>query len=117
MPLPRKVKIWGHDYVIKTMHDPHYLGEAVMGLFKPNDQEIVLSRKYLKKKPVREVEVLLHEIMHGICHNSKMFEVVHDEKERDRLEEHVVGLMANGVVAIMKDNPELIDFFKENING
>lgn len=105
--------MWGHDYGVKTVRDPHYLGEAVMGLFKPNEMEIVLSKKWLDKKPTREAEVLLHEIMHGIAHNSQMFGNMTDVKEPGKLEEHVVSVMANGLVAVLVDNPELTDYLKE----
>ena len=117
MKPPSKIKIGGHDYAVKHMRDPHFFGEAVMGLFKSNEQEIILSNKWLEKKPTREAEVLLHEVMHGIVHHTGMLEVIDDRKQRDSLEEHIVSVMANGVIAVLKDNPAFLNYLKENTSG
>ncbi len=61
----------------------------------------------------REVEVLVHEILHAIAYNTGLFWTYPNNRD---LEEHVVDTMANAIILILKDNPELIDYIKESLH-
>lgn len=114
MPLPKSLKIWGHDYDVKQRKNPVLYDakdgvNGVLGFFSGNEQLIVL-KKDLDKKPSREAEVLLHEVFHGVAYNSNLFNGIRDH------EEHVVDTLANGMILIFKDNPDLLDYFVEALH-
>lgn len=117
MRLPTNIKIGGHDYVVRQVKDPHLDGDWVLGMFQANEQRIVLSKKHLANHPSREVEVFLHEILHGIFYNSGILRLVGPPVNQRELEEHVVDATAVGLTAVFKDNPNLIDYVKGRLHG
>lgn len=107
--------MWAHDYKIKVIKDPHYLGERVLGLFSPDRQEIILS-KQLEKMPSREAEILLHEVMHGVAHNAKTFGMLPNNL-KDEVEEHVIQSMTNGLILVLQQNKDFYSWLGERIYG
>ncbi len=97
------------------MTAPHFMGEKVLGIFKANEQEIVLA-KMLKKHPSREAEVLLHEVVHAVNYNSNAFGVVPPNIRGD-VEEHITDTISNGLILVLKDNPDLYKWMGERLYG
>lgn len=110
---PRSLKIWGHKYKVVQQKDPRiYDGvnnPPVLGFFSGNEQ-LICVKKALEKKPPQQAEILLHEVLHGVAYHSNVFEGMRDK------EEHVVDTLATGIILILKDNPDLIEYFKESLN-
>jgi hypothetical protein len=109
---PKSLKIWGHEYKVLRQKDPRiYDGKdnpQVLGYFSGNEQTICV-KKALDKKPTQAAEILMHEVFHGIAYHTNVFEGMRDK------EEHVVDTMATGLILILKDNPELVDYLKESL--
>lgn len=112
---PRKLKIWGHEYRVLKQKDPKTFdgnnSTSVLGWCSNNEQAIAIKTSMPAS---REAEVLLHEVLHAVAYNTGLFWTYPNKHD---LEEHVVDTIANGIILVLKDNPTLIDYFKENLHG
>ena len=112
--LPKTVKIGGIDYKIKLYDTYSFLGgstltEVLDGEFNLDKQIISLATKQKDNNEListeRLITVLLHEILHGI-----FYHYLEDYTEN---EEHLVTQLAKGLYQVLKENPNLINLFKE----
>lgn len=115
MEIPQTIKIWGHNYKILKRKEPKYsIGNEVrsaLGLFHANEHKIIVKSTMT---PTQEIETLIHEILHGVFYYSNVnAHTDHDQK----IEEHYVDTIANGITLILKDNPELLDYIKEKLTS
>lgn len=104
--LPAKMKIGAMEYEIKEVddlhtHDHERKKRDLLGLIDYAENEVSV----LKKMPLRgKLATLVHEGVHGILHVAG-----HDDHD----ENHICAL-GYGLVAFIKDNPELIKLIQEN---
>jgi Zn-dependent peptidase ImmA (M78 family) len=95
----REVVIGYQTYTVEQ-DDDYCAGIDANALTLKDRQRIV----YSSTTPKRELaDTLMHEILHGICHN-----YLPDVDRAD--EEEVVTMIAHGLTQVMRDNPIL---FKE----
>lgn len=95
-----KIKIGHIQYDIT--HEESLIGEdgeQLYGLILYQEQKIKL-RKGLK--PDREIEVLLHEIIHGISSENLL-----------DLDEKTVNTLGNGLAQVLIDSPTLLDYIRQ----
>lgn len=95
MPKPDSIRILGMTYPITTETNTDFTGTA-NGHIDGDAQTIRIANDL---GPDKERETLLHEIIHGTS-----FAMCSD------LTEHQVRSMANGLYAVLRDNPTLINY-------
>jgi Zn-dependent peptidase ImmA (M78 family) len=93
--LPEKIKIGCYTYEIEITDKPLIIGDKCshIGLIDYHEQKISIDQKLGQQ--ARE-QTLWHEIIHGICHDRKI--------EFGEDEEKIIDSLANGMLALMKDN-------------
>lgn len=99
MPLPRRVKIGGHEVAIRLASVQELGGKEYLGEYNPDTNSIRLKRTLAKS---RRVEVLLHEVFHAILVGHKYFD-----------DEALVVLLGEGLTQIIRDNPDFIRYCLE----
>ena len=99
--LPKSVKIGPHTYNIKEDLPPE---GGLYGSFQ-SEEGIRLDPRMASLS--HKQEVILHEILHSIVLN--FIPQLKDEEA----EEQIVTVMANSLVLVLKDNPELVEFLTE----
>lgn len=95
MRRPRQVKILGFNYKIVGMTPSQVMGFGAEGLHMADELEIGIADHL---PPIRQVQVLLHEMLHAICYSMGMRGEALDE-------ETVVEKMSDGLLAVWRDNP------------
>lgn len=103
MSLPTKIKIGYRTYDLEFLDDMVRDIAGINGAHNAEDAKILVSSKLDDQETAM---VLLHECMHGIFRNADL----PDDKE-----EQYVTLITYGLCSLMQDNPELIDYIKENL--
>ncbi|MDQ3014189.1 MAG: hypothetical protein M3X11_26220, partial [Acidobacteriota bacterium] len=100
--LPPAVKIGAYDFkfICNKGHEADAHGEIYYV-----SQEIFLSSKF--PSPERAVDTVLHEIFHGLWHQSLL-------KRKER-EEPVVTTMATGLTQVFRDNPKLLEWIRDSL--
>lgn len=105
--LPEVIKI-GYQHVKIA---PKAFNEEESGRYNDHDAEIF----YHPERSEREtVNTIIHESLHAICHNYGLRNCVFKEADREEL---VVNTIANGLTQVFLDNPELLDWIKENLHA
>ena len=92
--LPATVRIGHVDYRVHVQHKPKVKGRLVDGRIRYSRARITVAR-HLGPQAARLT--LWHEIMHGILTHAGLT----DQSEQ------VIEALANGVVQVLRDNPEL----------
>ena len=93
-----KIKIGCLTYVVKEIDEQLADARDIYGNINHNEQVISL-RKNLSKE--RRKEVLLHEVMHGIC--NQWLDLKTEEEEK------FVEAVSYGLACVFRDNPKLKD--------
>ena len=112
MEIPATIKVWAHELEVSKEESPTWSMpggalQTLLGKALYDDNKIVLKDGML---PSKEVETLLHELLHFIAYYSNSF------KGLDEHEERVVDQTANGLTLLFKDNPLLLDYIKESLH-
>ena len=98
MERPKSVRVQGKNFTIGYMKEKGISLDA-LGLTKYTELTILVQDNLML--PL-EQEVVFHEITHAI------------EKSLDLdLSEHQVEVLSCGWVQVLRDNPKLLDYFKE----
>ena len=95
MPRPESVRILGLTYQVATETNTDFTDKA-NGHIDGDAQAIRIADGL---GPDKERETLLHEVIHGTS-----FAMCSD------LTEHQVRSMANGLYAVLRDNPDLVPY-------
>lgn len=106
---PTSVRIGGLDYTIKSWEKRAADNSGAYGIC---DREtlVILIVDYLP--PQREAEVLLHEVLHGAYDCGGLNAI------REGLsEERTVGVLTHQLVAIWRDNPQLVAYLEGVFRG
>jgi hypothetical protein len=104
--LPKKIKIGCHDYNVGTVEGLVTLDEepdTAWGLSVYASQSILLEKDMTKSF---KREVLLHEILHCVMLNAGGHLGCEDE-------ELVIRTIAPSLLAVLRENPELIEYLLE----
>jgi hypothetical protein len=100
-PMPQFVMVNPHSFELKVV--PRLSTDAgVCGLCGEDDQRIAIDDDL---GDTVEKETVLHELMHAIWHFTHL-----DKKYTDEDEEAVAWTMAPRLLALLRDNPELVAY-------
>ena len=105
--LPKEIKVLGLDYEIKEYEDNLTVKDAGFTHVHGNLISITTGMK-----PKQQACTLLHEVLHAVFAEMGM----HNSPIKDG-EEYIVECFSNGLIQIIRDNPELIAFLQESLNG
>jgi len=105
MRRPRRVKILGFNYDIVGLSPSQVMGFGAEGLHMADELQIGIGDHL---PPIRQVQVLLHEMMHAICYSMGM-------RGEQLDEETVVEKMSDGLLAIWRDNPHAFAWCNHHI--
>lgn len=92
MSFPQKLKIIGREYKVEY-------NEELNGLYGRCDERNQLISITPNQLPAIEVDTVLHEVVHAV---SDMMNL--------QMKERQVYCITTGLIAVMKDNPELLDY-------
>ncbi len=107
MTLPTYINILSTEYSLFA-YDKQIPGtEDDWGLCD-KDKRIISIR--WNRDPVANVDTLIHEILHAIWYEYQMCEEGEEE-------EICVGKLASGLAKVMKRNPVLLDWIKEQLHA
>ena len=101
MKPPKVIYIGAADYEVRTRKTLDLLGET-----DNTNTEIMLKRD---QSAACRRDTLLHEVMHAVVFLSGYG---HDLKHAD--EERLVRTITPWILAVLRDNPELVDFLLES---
>lgn len=93
-----KIRILGVDYDVLVEDVVFLEGQACYGCIENDKAMIRLQRS---NAPQKQVETVIHEILHGIIHG---FDSAGQLGMSDELEERVVRTLARGLYQVVKDN-------------
>lgn len=97
--LPEVVRVLGRDVVVDVVDElPRAFGEY--------DYETQIVRIVRGQHPAFEADTLLHELIHAI-----------DDVMQLGLKERQVHCVASGVIALLKDNPDLFEYLRHAIRS
>lgn len=105
--LPDSISIFGHDYKIVIWSKKKAKKKDLMGEFNNTGCKISLAPGM---DPVTLCNTLLHEINHG-----NFWFMTLDEAENH--EEVIVNNMTNGMIAALRNNPDLMKFVFTALGG
>lgn len=89
------------DFSIFTTDEDRKEIDNAMGICYPNLHEIFISTKY---NEIETVNTLIHEILHAVYHQANL--------ECGDTEERLVCTLTNGLVAVFRNNPQLVKYIK-----
>ena len=104
--LPSTVKIISQEYKVKEMPEIEKRKSHFLGFCRNNECEILIDDRW---KPQVQANSLLHEVLHAIAHQMGKFGLDEDSEEK------VVEVMANGLCAVMRDNPKLFPLIQKGL--
>ena len=95
MTLPTSIEIGPLIYVVDEVSDLHHKGLPIFGYYNPGGQRIQIERDMSGEyKLITLWEEMLHAILN---HSGRSNDIPHE----------VVGVLAFGIVDLLKDNPAL----------
>jgi len=106
---PKTIKIGGTTYKIKTFPTDSSASDGSFGELQA-DNEVIRIRKEMSSN--KAANTLLHEALHGIWHEMAMREGLANTKDE---EEYVVTAFSNGLIQVLKDNPEFTNWVVSKI--
>lgn len=98
---PTSVRIGPHDWTVKLWDEQAAGNTQALGLCDKHTCTILIMEGMA---PQKEAEVLMHEIIHAIYDVGGLRYLEHQE-------EAVVNAMGYHMVGIVRDNPDLMDYF------
>jgi len=103
MKLPEEIKVLGKMYEVRGWKSVESLGEGKFGKCDRNQSIIYIDTQW---KAQQVVNTFIHEIMHAV-----IFEMAIDRKSFEG-EEELVNPLTNGLMAVFRDNPVLLDIIR-----
>lgn len=104
--LPSTIKIIAQKYEVKKMPEVEKRQGDFLGLCRNSELEIFVDDRW---KDQIQANTLLHEILHAVAHQMGKFGL------DDKSEEKAVETMANGICAVMRDNPKLFPLLQKGL--
>lgn len=104
---PRNLRILGRQYAIHPQPvESEWMEPTSLGECHPYDRAIHI-REFL---PLSELQdTFLHEVLHAIAWHSQLG-LSHKHEER------AVGVLASGLIAVIRDNPEFLKYLSQDFN-
>ena len=113
MSLPKKIKVGYVDLDIIVVPKNSKFSKDNYGEYDSKTNSIRLAEGQRK---IEELSSLLHEVLHAICWQSSL-STEGGILEKNKLEEVVVNSIANNLTQVFKENPALLSYIKESVNG
>jgi hypothetical protein len=108
---PKTLKVGAFDYKVsqvpKLVNDD---GTESWGQIVYEDYEITVQS--LQPSPSVAVDTLLHELLHAVWHNTDLRGEI-----GKNLEERVIRNLTSGLVALFRDNPQLLKWIVKRLSG
>ena len=108
MDLKEFIKIGYRNYKIDVWPDSFASTEDAEGEFFSKEGKIGIKGSTIGS--AHGANTVLHEILHGIIYQYGLGEDLKEVKE-----EKIVNTLANGLITVFVDNPELLDYLKNKI--
>ena len=104
------IKIGSQNYTVKerSRHEDGMLNDGSYGYTLDNGNLIVIDKDIAKGK--KQI-TLLHEILHAIRLNNEGLPKPKRKDDFDTWEHYFIGLYESNFLAVIKDNPSLMDWF------
>ena len=104
------IKIGSQNYTVKerSRHEDGMLNDGSYGYTLDNGNLIVIDRDVAKGK--KQI-TLLHEILHAIRLNNDGLPKPRKKEDFEVWEHYFIGLYESNLLAVLKDNPELLKWF------
>jgi len=104
MKLPKKIKVLSRDYTVRSMTDHEASDSQAFGKCDRDNALILIAPSLSGQiKPT----ALLHELIHAIIFEMGIYKAF-DEGDKVVTEEDITTIMANGLAAVIRDNPGLM---------
>lgn len=98
--LPDTIKVGAYDYTIIARGQDWKRSVGAYGRCHTEEQTIEIVTEGIT--PIFQLDTFMHEILHAIF----SYHALDDDDD----EEKTVTLLASGLVAVLRDNPELVKF-------
>jgi hypothetical protein len=96
------IKIFGKPFRVEFLEDE--FESHTLGLCRSIDNSITILADM---SPAEELDTVLHELLHAICH------VMNVPFQNQDAEETVVHMMGTGLAGVFLDNPSLLAYIAE----
>jgi hypothetical protein len=109
MKIPKSIKIGAERYTIveRSVLEDGMLNDGCYGYTLASGNLIILQRDI----PITKKQVtVLHEILHSIRMTTDGLNRPRREDEYEDWEHHFIGMWDNGLLAVLKENPELTEW-------
>ena len=103
--LPSNIKIGYRDYKLEEWKQTVATANEAHGQFFSKEGIIGYTTD---EKGVSHANTILHEILHAIIYQWNL-------DLGEKAEEHLVNGLTNGLTTVLVDNPQLIDYLKQEI--
>lgn len=102
--IPRRIKIGKFAHEV-TITDDMKVKDGRVGEYS------FLKTIRIKPQQGHELEILIHELLHGIfCSYNLHHQVRRLGVQPRQTEEFIVGKLAKGIAQVLKDNPDLVAY-------
>lgn len=111
MNLPKKIKILSRDFVVEEMSEKEIGEGSYAGTCFCDKGIIKVSAEFSSQK---QAAVLIHELLHAVW-NEMGITSVSGHETIQITEEKVVTRLANGLAAVVRDNPALMPAIQKGL--
>ena len=111
MNLPKKIKVMCRDYIVRAMN-AHEEGDNQV--FGRCDRELALITVDTRCSSQKQAHTLLHELIHSIIFEMGIYKHFH-AGDRTITEEDVTTSISNGLAAVIRDNPGLMQIIQKGL--
>jgi Mlc titration factor MtfA (ptsG expression regulator) len=103
------IKIGPQNYVVeqRSRQNDGMLNDGSYGYTLDTGNIIIIDKDIAKSK---QQVTLLHEILHAIRFNNDILPKPKKKDEFDDWEHYFIGLYEGNLLAVLKDNPELVEW-------
>lgn len=105
--LPASLRIGPYDYTVRAVDELESLKTGFSGFCDKGELEIGIADFI---PPQRKAEVALHEVIHACFQTGDLL-----EGEPGFTEEKIVTVLAQQLMQVVRDNPEFVAWFSENL--
>ena len=102
--IPNIITIDGCEYIVQHKDRVIHDGQTIYGRISSKEAVIEVSKDICD---YQQKITIMHEVIHGICNHRNIDKHISAERYEDVTDE-----IAKGLVQVLNDNPELIDFIK-----